>query len=453
MRLKTYLATYLLFLFILLLCFGVVSVYMTNTQMKMNMEKSAREYQTIAATLAKDIINLSGVGRGFSEELNRLVDGYATYYRKNNIRIDLIDLSLAAQEDYGIMDTEISFLSDDQEHFIYITGILPDTSHRYRLDYYYNITEIISDMRSIQNILLLICIAFSVITAFALYFILLGIFRPLAIVSKASKKIADGHYSERIYVNGKNELSAVAEDFNRMAEEIERQICVLEDEAAGKQQFIDNFTHEIRTPLTSIYGYAEYMQKAPLNEDEMIESTQFIMDEASHMKKIANSLLELATLRNDTPVKSEISIPRLFHDIYQTMKKPLQEKKLQLICEPGTDVLDGQEDLVKSLLLNLCFNSLKSCTPNDGVIRLEAKMQGESIVLSVTDNGYGIPEESIPKLTEPFYRVDKARSRKHGGAGLGLALCKQIAEAHGAEMTVDSTVGKGTAVKIFFTTP
>jgi len=282
-------------------------------------------------------------------------------------------------------------------------------------------------------------LAFSAVTAIGLYIILLRIFLPISIVASASKKIASGNYGERIHIAGNNELSEMAKSFNKMAEEIETQIV-------GKQQFIDNFSHEMRSPLTSIYGYAEYLQKTPYDETTTAHATQTIMDEASHMKAIAASLLELAVLRNYSPVKANISIPQLFDDIHQTLGS-----QVNFVCKNDTDTLEGQEDLIRSLLMNLCTNSIKACATD---IFLEATAQdGGNLVLSVADNGCGISQEDLSKITEPFYRVDKARSRAQGGAGLGLTLCKQIVDAHGATMHIESRIGEGTIVKITFTTP
>ena len=458
MRLKTFVLTYLLFLCILFSSIGMVSVYLTNSQMNMLKDKSEREYQTISATLARDIAVLYGrssgaSGMNFSEAVETFVNGYARYYSNYGIDISLTDFTPAEQNDTIQINTESSFIKQEQDHFIYISGMLPEPFHFYRLEYYSNITESIADMQNIQRSFLFFSVLFSIITAFALYFILASIFKPLGIIADTSRKIADGLYGERIQIKGENELSAMAYDFNRMAEIVENQIRLLEEEAVSKQQFIDNFAHEIRTPLTSIYGYAEYIQKAPFDEAETIESTQFIMDEANHMKKIANSLLELATLRNYTPDKVSIPIRQLFESINQAMKKSLDEKNIRLICENDVDVMEGQEDLIKSLLMNLCFNAVNACAPNDGVICLEAKKREGGVVLSVSDNGCGIADADIAKITEPFYRVDKARSREHGGAGLGLALCRQIAGTHGAEMAIESSLGAGTKVKIFFTSP
>ena len=175
------------------------------------------------------------------------------------------------------------------------------------------------------------------------------------------------------------------------------------------------------------------------------------MERTNHIITIANSLLQLATLRDYTPATSHINIESLFANIVQTLSVPLTEHGVQLILKSDVDVLQGQEDLLKSLLLNLCFNAMKACTKDSGEIILEATRQNAKIVLSVTDNGCGIPKESLARVVEPFYRVDKARGRNQDGAGLGLTLCKQIATVHGAKMIIESTEEVGTSIKIEFT--
>ncbi|MCL2856669.1 MAG: HAMP domain-containing histidine kinase [Oscillospiraceae bacterium] len=454
MRLKTFFATYLLFLCILFSSVGIVSVYMTSSQVSMLKEKSAGQYQAIAHSLSRDIAVLYGRGMDlvdFSLAVDNLVSGYARYYIRQNVHISIADLTLSGQGNL-LSEGEVSFVIQGAEYFIYIAGFLPGRLGYFQLNYSLNVTENIADMQNIQRILLFSAIVFSIVAAFALYFILSSIFKPLSIVAKASRKIANGQFGERINVKGNNELAQVALDFNKMAGKVERQIIFLEEEAVSKQQFVDNFAHEIRTPLTSIYGYAEYLQKASLDEKETIESAGYIMDEANHMRKIANSLLELATLRNYQPVKSPISIPALFEDIGQTMEASLRKHNVRMVCQSDIDTIDGQEDLIRSLLLNLCCNALKACPPAGGNIRLEAKVLPNGTLISVIDDGCGIPKESLPEIAEPFYRVDKSRSREDGGIGLGLTLCNKIAEVHNAEMAVESTVGEGTSVHVTFTT-
>jgi signal transduction histidine kinase len=494
MRLKTFGATYLLFLFVLFASLSIVSVHLNNSQTNMLQRQSQRDFQRISATFVRDIAVSYGASANipdfdFRSHVEQLALDYARYYRRHNIDISLMDLSRTQhgsmeqqhevqmnENNVRTADGNASFVQREQEHFVRIAGTLPEPFEFYLLIYYLDITENITNMQNIQSVLLIFFIVFSAIAALALYFILLRIFKPLDIIAVASRKIADEHYHERIHIKGNNELAIVAEDFNRMAEKIENQIRLLEEESANKQRFIDNFAHEIRTPLTAVFGNAEYMQKAVLDEGEMVGLTQSIMDKTEQMTDIADSLLKLATLRNYSPVKSEIDLTRLFDDISQTLSKSMNERGIWFTCKSNVDVLMGQEDLIKSLLLNLCLNGLKACSamtygytaseagemyvsndageasdhPGSGIVSLKAKQQNGNIVLAVSDNGAGIPADSLQRVTEPFYRVDKARNRNHGGAGLGLTLCKQIADVHGAEMMIESTVGMGTTVRVMF---
>jgi len=432
-------------------------------------DKSTSQFQVIVHTLARDISVSWGRGGwnhgDFSETVAHIVHDYARYYSRHNVHLSITDLTQTEQSKEAVT-AKINFDRQGDRHYIYVSGLLPEPFGYFLLDYRLDITENIAEMSEIQNVLLISAVIFSIVAAIALLFILSAIFRPLDVVAKASREIAEGKFDERICIKGNNELAQVAYDFNKMAEKIESQIIYLEEEAENKQQFVDNFAHEIRTPLTSIYGYAEYMNKVSLNENEIIESTAYIMGEADHMKNIASSLLELATLRNYVPIKNEILIPKLFDDIAGTMEKSLRENGVRLICNSNSDVLNGQEDLIRSLILNLCTNALKACTTRlhgrevhegndqakEGIIQLEAKSCPEATVISVTDNGCGIPEESLLKVTEPFYRLDKPRNREDGGTGLGLTLCSQIVAAHGAQMVIKSNINIGTTVEIRFTT-
>jgi len=446
MRIRVYLATYLLFTVILFSSLSIVSAYMTNAQINMYTDKCIREFQTIAHALNRDLSVLVGQGQVFAHEVSILVDGYAAHYSLHDIIIEVRDNISAAPYTGAV----VTYIMLETGRYIHISGILPEPLSRFQLDYFYNISAYTEEMNRIQNILLLVCIVFSVITGFALYFIVASIFKPLSIVSNATRNIAGGEYSERIQIKGKGELAQVAEDFNQMAAQIQEQIHILEKVAADKQQFIDNFAHEIRTPLTSIFGNAEYMQRALLDEGETIELTQLIMNNSTHMKQIANSLLQLATLRDYTPVIDEISPRQLFDEVGKTMYDALYEKRVRIFYKIETDTIWGQEDLIKSLLLNLCYNAVKACRETGGYIELGATANDWYVNLSVRDNGHGIAKENLPKLTEPFFRVDKARNRDQGGVGLGLTLCKHIADVHGATLKVDSALGVGTKVTVIF---
>ena len=487
MRIKTFVATYLLFLTLLFSSISIVSFYLNNSQINMLQNKSIAQFQTIVSSLDRDIAVLwnkypshNPFDTVFYEAIDELVRGYTRYYSRHNINISLIDTRLSA---YAPPTQDVSFKSINDNYFIFIIGSLTEPFGYFLLDYSLNVTENIVEMRAIQNTLLFSAIVFSIIAAFGLYLILSSIFRPLTVVAKASQKIANGQFGERIPIKSKNELAQVAVDFNKMAAQIERQIILLEEEAKNKQQFIDNFAHEMRTPLTSIYGYAEYMQKALLEDGEVVQLSKRIMNRTRYLQDIASSLLQLAMLRNYTPIIKEISLQNLFDDISHIIEPIAKNSNIKFLHTANTPILKGQEDLIKSLMLNLCLNAITACNSKecdhnicesiykfgfkpiqgsddnlckqhtkDKTVHMEAKNKDNSIILSVTDNGCGIPADSLNKVTEPFYRLDSARNPKDGGAGLGLALCQQIAKVHGAKMTVQSTVGVETTIKIIFTT-
>ena len=453
MRLKTFFATFLLFIFILYAGISAFSVYMTNSQIRMLKSGSGVQFQTITSSLSRDIAVLSGmhiVQDVFYNAVEMLVRGYSRYYSGLGIDISL----MIYEEHINPHPRVVSVVNQDGDYFIHISGALAAPFSHIVIDYTQDISESISSLQNIQRIMLIFAIVCSVLAAIGLQFVLALVFRPLTIVSNASRKIADGEYGERIKIKGENELATVAFDFNKMAQTVEDQMKFLVNEALSKQQFVDNFAHEIRTPLTSVFGYAQYLRNSRLNEDEIIESAEYIMAEAKHMVNMANSLLKLATLRGFSPVKTELAVFELFTDIQQSLENYLIENKakLSLRCDEGL-VLYGQEELIKSLITNLCTNGINAADFGNGEVELSACKDLNHVIITVKDNGRGIPEDCTEKIFEPFYRVDKARSRELGGAGLGLTLCKQIVEAHGGEISVKSKLDEGTIVEIRFTTP
>jgi len=447
MKVRAFAATYLLFLCVMFSGVGIVSAYLTNSQMNILREKGISQFRTIAASLTRDMNALrvrDFAPVEFEAALGNILVGYQMYYARHDASVGLV-----STENTGD-DVVLTVVNRDGGRFIYITGFLPAPFATYRLNYSIDISTQIAEMQGVQNMLLLAISLLSLVAAGALSFILTTIFRPFGIVARASRKIAGGEFGERITVKGNHELARLAQDFNDMASRIESQIRLLEDEAVAKQQFVDNFAHEIRTPLTSIYGYAEYLQKTDPSEQEAVESTEYIMSESRHMRNIANSLLELAVLRDYVPIKTELCLDDLFREISITLGAGLRQRNARLVVNANAMTMHGQEDLVKSLLLNLCQNALNALPGENGAIELEAKRTDTNVVISVKDNGRGIPQESLTKIMEPFYTVDKSRSREHGGTGLGLALCRQIAKVHDAEIKIESTVDKGTTVCVDF---
>lgn len=332
-----------------------------------------------------------------------------------------------------------------------VYGKLPEPHQSYVLVYIHDITNIIKAWSHLKNILFFIGFVLSIFLALGLMIVLNRIFRPLMQISQTSKKIANGQYDTRLLVSGQDELSEMAQSFNHMAEEIQRQMTKLREAAEKKQQFVDNFAHELRTPLTAIYGYAEYMQKAVISEDDRLSALNYIMSESRRLQTVAFQLLELANLQNNQISIEDLKLHSLFDVVRKTIYVKYRGKNLKIKFVSEIKTIRGDAYLMESLLINLIDNAAKACGESGSIVVSAAKEEGKKVI-KVQDNGKGMNAETLVQITEPFYRADKSRNRNDGGAGLGLALCKQIALSHNAKLSFKSQIGEGTTAKISFTT-
>ena len=448
MKIKIFLISYLSFLLILFTAISMISIYLTNHQHEVLQEQSIREYQRLESTFTREIELIYSRTQSMSV-IEAFVQGQRSFNHIQGIEIDLFLLHLTPE--YATPQI-ITFLVDDGNYFFNLTGQLETTAGYFSFEADFDVTDEMVALRYIQRNLLLLFISFGIVAFIFLYVVMDKIFKPLEIVVNAAQKIATGDYSKRIQVAGKGELKHMADHFNQMAVEIENQFDLLEEETNRKQQFMDSFAHEVRTPLTAIYGYAEYMKRATLTESTKLKSTTYIMNEAKYLKNLAHSMLELATLRDFKLEKESISLGSLYEQIEATLQEELRSQQVDLIIDATNIKLMAHYELLKSLILNLCINAINACVPGDGQVVLSAKLEGEIVQIAVADNGCGIAEEDLLQLAEPFYRVDKSRNRLKGGAGLGMTLATQIVNLHEARMDIQSQIDVGTTVVIYLTT-
>lgn len=445
MKLKTFFISYLLFLSILLIAMLTISTYLMNHQTNTLKEQSRMEFGRITNTISREVDAVYERGSDLA-----MVELLLASQMRTHANNDVL-LVITPVENFDNY-LNIAFTTVDNASYVLVTSTIVTTPQIWAISATFDVTNSIAEIRDIQQILLYLFIFFALVAALVLYLLLNKIFKPLVIVTNSAQKIAAGSYGERIVVKGQNEIATMAHHFNQMATEVENRMNQLEAEAIRKQQFMDNLAHELRTPLTTIYGYAEYMQRANLNEQEKIDTTDLIINEADYMKQITNSMLELAKLRHHQVTKTDISIPELFNQITKTLVIAFNQQGISFAVESADTCLFGQVDLIKSLILNLCTNAIKACRSGHGKVVLRAEKTTDKLIISVADNGCGIAPAELGKITEPFYQVDRVRSRVDGSIGLGLTLCQEIANLHGALLIIESEVGAGTVVKVEFTT-
>ena len=246
-------------------------------------------------------------------------------------------------------------------------------------------------------------------------------------------------------IKTRDEVGALADDFNSMAEAVERHTKELEESEEHKTLFMGNLTHELKTPLTAISGYAQTMRTVDLSDDDRNEALTYIYEETGRLDRLAKKIMRLLELDRDTEIAmEEISLDKLFEAAVRTCTVSAKDKDITLNIGACHGTIRGDFDLMCDVLINLIDNALKA-SPKGSSVNVYA--EGDTIF--VEDFGCGIPESEIVKITEPFYMVDKSRSRKSGGAGLGLALTKLILNHHGMKMSVESEVGKGTKISVY----
>jgi histidine kinase len=275
---------------------------------------------------------------------------------------------------------------------------------------------------------------------------------PVQAITYASLRIANGHYHQRVDGAGSDpqvadELAQLAQAFNQMAEQ-------LENTELMRSQLLGDVSHELRTPLTAIKGSMEALIDGVLPAEPA--TFQQIEQEADRLQRLVNDLQELSRVEAGAYelVRLPIHIESLVMTAIKHLEGQFQQKNISLTTQISSSLptIQGDQDRLLQVLLNLLNNACQYTAPG-GAVRVTAGMHGDEVIISVQDNGIGIPAEHIPQLFTRFYRVDKSRSRlAGGGSGIGLTIAKHLVEAHDGHIWVNSA-GSGMGSTFAFTLP
>lgn len=360
------------------------------------------------------------------------------------VTIDPLDTNIPKQEQNI---ANVNILHQDGQYILQITSFFLAEEYPFCLTAQTNITDIYAQTQ--EQISFAQTLSLFVSLGCAVVVLLLSLFltRQIHSLRRTSRKMSHGVFFTRAKIHSHDEIGELAEDFNTMADTIESKITELSQIADDRKRFIDNLAHEMKTPLTSIIGFSDLLRTAKLEEDTKIEYADTIYKEGRHLKNISSKLMELILLGKTTPTLQPVNVDAFLQDIYQSMEPICKNAQIHLQYLPPepdcTLLLDAE--LMKSVISNLIDNAIKASKPDSKII-----LSAGDNYISVQDFGRGIPQDEINKITEPFYMLDKARTRKHGGAGLGLALCAEIAALHHSRLDIQSQVGVGTQIRLLF---
>lgn len=271
--------------------------------------------------------------------------------------------------------------------------------------------------------------------------------RPIRLLTRATGKMAEGEYSYRAEQISNDEMGQLTADFNHMAEALEQNIQNLENEVRAREDFIAAFSHELKTPLTAIIGYADMLRSRKLDDERHFLCANYIYTEGKRLETMALRLLDIIVTRRKEIDRKATNVSGIFsylQEIYDETKNPEDSRvKVDICWEKGE--LYAEENLLKTVLINLTDNAIKASEEGQ-TVEITGRRMENGYYFQVRDEGIGIPEEELHKITEAFYMVDKSRSRAHNGAGLGLALCTAILELHHSRLKIESTLGHGSCM-------
>ena len=265
---------------------------------------------------------------------------------------------------------------------------------------------------------------------------------PLQELQNVAAHIAAGSYEERVTVSSADEVGALARDFNAMAGAVEQRIEELTETAERQRLFIGGVTHEFKTPLTALLLNVDSLQNTYLDEEGRSAAIARIEHQTRWLERLVQKLLKLITLEQAPELRTS-SVPELLERVKENTTDALTQRGVTLQMECHAERLDMDADLMQSVLVNLVDNAGKASQPGQTV-----SLTADAAGFTVRDHGCGIPREEIERITEPFYMVDRSRSKKQGGVGLGLALVKEIVRAHGGRLEIESAVDEGTTVRV-----
>lgn len=250
--------------------------------------------------------------------------------------------------------------------------------------------------------------------------------RPLRILADASDKIAAGDYSVRIALKGPEEFERLTQSFNHMAEELGSVEMLRSD-------FVNSFSHEFKTPIVSIRGFAKMLKRPDLTEDERNEYLDIIMEESERLATMATNALNLTKLEQQVILTDEthFNVSEQIRMAIVMMDNKWSEKNIAFSFDSNEIYIRGNEETLKQVWINLLDNAVKF-SKNNASVEITLNQRLDDIVCDITNYCTNIPEEAVPKLFDKFYQGDSSHTT--AGNGLGLAICKRIVELHGGDI-------------------
>lgn len=267
-----------------------------------------------------------------------------------------------------------------------------------------------------------------------------NIFRPIEQINEATKKVALGEYDIELESKREDEIGELTNNFNKMTRG-------LKSTENLQKEFINNVSHEIKTPVSSIEGFAKFLKDKNLTDEEREEYTNIIIEEAKRLENLTGKILKLSKLNNQEVItnKQEIDIAEQIRRAISLLEPKWSKKDIKINVSLDEKVFLGDEDLIYQVWVNIIDNAIKFSNEG-GSIDIKVYEKDKNIIVEIKDHGIGMKEEELEKVYDRFYQIDKSHSKE--GSGLGLAIVKRIVELSEGKIEIKSKENKGTTVTV-----
>lgn len=417
-------------------------------------------------------INMSGdliaseaenISKQLSTQIGSTVDIYDMKGQKLSYGLTPSDAINKSEDLIKAMSGEISYTTNHIGNKVIVSLSYP--IHEANADigiirYHKDYTELFSYNQKFKNIINLFATLIFSITFITSYIFSKQITNPIKKLAEASEEVSKGNFNVNIDVDLRDEIGYLSFRFKMMIQKISEQIEIIKNDRDMMKEvqkenklFFDNVTHELKTPITTITGYAQSIVDLGIKDDEFTrKGLKCIISESNRLNNMVIELIELskASSKNFSYDFKEINLGELTKETCDDMIIKGKKYNISIDCNVQDNLyINGDKNRLKEVLINLIDNSIKYGNVNS-VIHVNAYKQQGDVLITVKDHGVGIPKECIEKVFDPFYRVSKKASRELGSAGLGLAIVKEIVERHKGSIEIKSNLNQGTEVILRF---
>lgn len=336
----------------------------------------------------------------------------------------------------------------DKKTYIFVSSNIILKNRQYIFSCAKNIQSLYDENFSQILFLLKMNIVITIILVGMTYISSKYLMRPIKALIESSTEISKGSFENQIEVVTSDELGILTKNFNKMSNSLKINFLKMQEMINERERFIRNFTHEIKTPLTSIIGYSDFLRRIEYDQKNFSKSLEYIYNEGKRLELLRSKMMDLILSENNKAELELGSVKEKIEIAIDSMRLVLKEKDIQIEIIGFDFEIKMEKNLFVTMITNIIDNSIRA---SDNHSKIVVKLIKNERKIEIIDYGIGIERSKLAKIKEPFFVGDASRKKKdNGGFGLGLSIVEQIVRIHFAEIEIESEINKGTSIRILF---